>query len=241
VDSSIVNAALFNNSRVFTTPEGQRFPRATLDAAEALLDRGGPVDSSAAAARLAACGGGSDGPAAPPVKPVQPTIVSLGADKAAYVMGERAQLTPVFSGGSGRIEPGIGTVQSGVAVTTAALDGDVTYRLIVEAPGRPAASRALALAVSHRYRLVEVGTEFLQCPGFSRIVARCLDATAGETGIFSLKSAHIIALPAVNANRDLCQCADSCLGIDTQGSIAIPGKFILGFYGLFRNRHHKFL
>jgi len=34
VDSSIVNAALFNNSRVFTTPEGQRFPRATLDAAQ---------------------------------------------------------------------------------------------------------------------------------------------------------------------------------------------------------------
>ncbi len=113
---------------------------------------------AAAAALLAACGGGSDGPSAPPAQPGPPTIVSLGADKPAYAMGERALLTPTFSGGSGRIEPGIGAVRSGVAVATPVLDGDVTYRLIVEAPGQAVASRALALPVDHRDRHVDAGT-----------------------------------------------------------------------------------
>src|SRR5512136_177454 len=72
-------------------------------------------------------------------------------------MGDRAQLTPVFSGGSGRIEPGVGPVQSGVAIATLPLDGDVTYRLVVEAAGKPAASRTLSLAVSHYDRFVDAG------------------------------------------------------------------------------------
>ena len=107
----------------------------------------GWMSALAATALLAACGGGSDGPAAPPARPAQPAIASFDANKPAYLMGERAQLTPVFSGGSGRIEPGIGPVQSGVAITTPVLDGDVAYRLVVDAPGQPSASRALALPV----------------------------------------------------------------------------------------------
>jgi hypothetical protein len=63
----------------------------------------------------------------------------------------------VFTGGSGRIEPGVGPVQSGVAITTPALEGDVTYRLIVEASGKPAASRTLAVPVNHRDRFVDAG------------------------------------------------------------------------------------
>ncbi len=112
------------------------------------------VWAAAATALLAACGGGSDGPSAPPA---QPAIASFDANKAAFLMGERAQLTPVFSGGSGRIEPGVGPVQSGVAITTPVLEGDVTYRLIVEATGRPVASRTLALPVHHRDRFVDAG------------------------------------------------------------------------------------
>ena len=114
----------------------------------------GWISALAATALLAACGGGSDGPAAPPA---QPAIASFDANKPAYLMGERAQLTPVFSGGSGRIEPGIGPVQSGVAITTPVLDGDVAYRLVVEAPGQPSATRSLALPVNHRDRFVEAG------------------------------------------------------------------------------------
>lgn len=114
----------------------------------------GWMSALVAVALLAACGGGSDGSSAPPP---QPAIASFDANKAAFVMGERAQLTPVFSGGNGRIEPGIGPVQSGVAITTPALEGDVTYRLIVEATGKPAASRTLALPVSHRDRFVDAG------------------------------------------------------------------------------------
>jgi hypothetical protein len=105
---------------------------------------------------LAACGGGgSDGSSNP--APAQPTIASFSANKAAYPMGERAQLTPVFSGGRGRIEPEIGAVQSGVPVTTPMLDGDVTYRLVVESVGQPAATRTLSLPVNHRDRYLDVG------------------------------------------------------------------------------------
>lgn len=109
---------------------------------------------AAGAVLLAACGGGADAPVPPAA---QPTIVSFTAGQAAYRMGDRAQLTAVFSGGSGRIEPGVGPVQSGVAIATPALDGDVTYRLVVEAAGKPAASRTLSLAVSHHDRFVDAG------------------------------------------------------------------------------------
>jgi len=96
---------------------------------------------AAAALLLAGCGGGSDGPPAPPA--TRPTIVEFSVDSATLLMGDRAQLTPVFGGGSGRIVPDIGPVRSGLTVSTPALEGDATYRLIVEADGAPTATRAL--------------------------------------------------------------------------------------------------
>lgn len=110
---------------------------------------------AAVALLLAACGGGADAPVSPPA--TQPTITAFSADKAVFLMGETAHLTPVFGGGSGRIVPGIGPVQSGVPVSTTVLDGDATYRLIVEAEGKPAATRVLSLPVNHRDRYVEAG------------------------------------------------------------------------------------
>jgi len=108
-----------------------------------------------ATALLAACGGGGDASSAPPT---EPSITSFAAGKAAYLMGERAQLIPQFVGGSGRIEPDIGPVQSGVAVGTPVLEGDVTYRLIVEAAGQPSVTRTLSLPVNHRDRYVAAGS-----------------------------------------------------------------------------------
>jgi hypothetical protein len=112
------------------------------------------VGAAAVGLLAAACGGAGDAPGAP----AQPTIVSFSANQPDFRMGERARLTAVFSGGTGRIEPGVGPVQSGVPVDTPALEGDVTLRLVVEAPGQPAAARVLALPVHHRDRLVPAGS-----------------------------------------------------------------------------------
>jgi hypothetical protein len=105
---------------------------------------------AAAAWLVVACGGG-ESPAP------HPAIAAFDADKTAFLVGESAQLTPVFSGGSGRIVPDIGPVRSGVAVATPPLEGDVTYRLLVEADGQPAASRSLRLPVRHRDRFIAAG------------------------------------------------------------------------------------
>lgn len=104
---------------------------------------------AAAALLLAACGGGDD----PPPTAAEPTIIGFSAETP-VPMGERAQLRPLFAGGSGRIEPGLGPVASGVAVATPPLEGDAVYRLVVEAPGKPAAVRTLAVSVQHRDRFV---------------------------------------------------------------------------------------
>jgi hypothetical protein len=111
---------------------------------------------AAAALLLAGCGGGSEATPAPPAS--RPTIVEFSVDSATVRMGDRAQLTPVFGGGSGRIVPDIGPVRSGVTVSTPVLEGDVTYRLIVEADGEPAATRTLSLSVNHQDRYVAAGS-----------------------------------------------------------------------------------
>ena len=68
-----------------------------------LVGRCSTVDAVTA---LAACGGG-DGAAD------APTIAQFSADRGSCFVGERARLADSCSGGSGRIEPGIGTVAGG--------------------------------------------------------------------------------------------------------------------------------
>jgi hypothetical protein len=110
-----------------------------------------------AALLLAACGGGGgDGPGQPPTggpgqpnPPATPTIARFDGDSVVPI-GGRAQLTAVFSGGSGRIEPDIGPVASGVPVATRALDRSITYRLVVESATAPAVARSLTVEVRFR-------------------------------------------------------------------------------------------
>jgi hypothetical protein len=97
------------------------------------------------AAALTACGGGWDAGTAPEIQ-------EFSGDRTSYFVGERAQLRVRFSGGAGRIEPGIGAVFSGTAVNTGVLDAGRQYRLVVEAPGQAPASRSLALPVVFRDR-----------------------------------------------------------------------------------------
>jgi len=101
---------------------------------------------ASAAAALAACGGG--GTDAPPM-PNGP-IRAFGADRATYFVGERARLIAVFDG-TGRIEPVIGSVTSGVPVTTPVLDSVARFRLIVDTAAGPV-TRELVLPVNFRNR-----------------------------------------------------------------------------------------
>jgi len=72
-------------------------------------------------ALMSGCGGGSDEPA---------TISGFVASPAVVQAGGTTRLTALFSGGSGRIDPGVGVVESGVAVEVTVLD-DTEYTLSV--------------------------------------------------------------------------------------------------------------
>lgn len=94
---------------------------------------------------LAACGGGGEAPAGP-------TVHSLEAGVAR--VGEAVSVTAVFSGGTGRIEPDIGAVHSGVPFSVPPVIAPRQYTLVVEAGGWPSARRALELRPVYRDRYV---------------------------------------------------------------------------------------
>jgi hypothetical protein len=113
---------------------------------------------------LAGCGGGSGGSSANPpgggpgpFPPPLPEIQQFSADKAEYFVGERATLTVRFSGGTGRIDPDIGVVTSGAAISTPVLDGSRELRLVVESAAGTV-TRPLSLPVRYRdrYRVLEL-------------------------------------------------------------------------------------
>jgi hypothetical protein len=111
----------------------------------------------AAALVLAGCGGGGESGNVAPPPAAAPTIVTFAADRDRYFVGETAQLTLRFSGGTARIEPDIGPVSDGARVATPVLSEGRSFRLIVEGPGGRAV-RDLALEVGHRDRYVTVGS-----------------------------------------------------------------------------------
>lgn len=105
---------------------------------------------------LAGCGGGDGGD-----RVALPQIQGFEASGGnAVFVGDAAVLTPVFSAGAGRIEPGIGAVSSGVPVSTPALARDTRYTLIVEASGQPAARRELVIEVRYRDRYTPLEPAF---------------------------------------------------------------------------------
>lgn len=110
--------------------------------------RRGLLLGGGAAVLLAACGGGGDGAA--------PAIHEFSADRSSYFVGEQATIEVRFSGASARLEPGIGRVVSGQAVTTPPLDQSRRFVLTVETPGQPTVSRELGLDVRFRDRWVGV-------------------------------------------------------------------------------------
>jgi hypothetical protein len=114
-----------------------------------------------AALMLAACGGGTGDAGTPPAgKP--PTITSFNAAAAKHFVGDRAQLTAVFEGGSGRIVSdsgaAIGPVTSGTPVATAPLAASTRFTLIVERGGQ-SARQELAVEVGYRDRYVTLSEQ----------------------------------------------------------------------------------
>jgi len=96
------------------------------------------------AAVVAACGTGSE--------PSGPFIEAFRAEPAHLSPGEPVELVVEFGGGSGRIEPDVGTVQPGVRVRVGPFASGMTYRLIVS-DGTRTAERELALDLQYRHRL----------------------------------------------------------------------------------------
>jgi hypothetical protein len=117
---------------------------------------------------LAACGGGSiDSETAAPT--IQEFTLATPA-----LVGERASLRVRYSGGSGRIEPGLGAVASGRVVQTPVLGATQRYRLIVSAPGVGETMRELAVVPAWRNRL----RSFDATPMASHAVAAAADGSA---------------------------------------------------------------
>ncbi len=103
---------------------------------------------------VAACGGGDGTPGN------TPAIQGFAASTTTLFVGERTRLTATFTGGQGRIEPGIGPVASGVPIETPALDANRRYTLVVEAAGQPMARRDLDLTVRYRDRYEQLARTF---------------------------------------------------------------------------------
>jgi hypothetical protein len=105
---------------------------------------------------LGACGGGSSAPAAP-AQPA-PTISEFTTDRTGYFVGEEATLVARFSDGSGRIDPEVGAVQSGVPVRIARLADSREFTLTVESSvGRVTRSVRVSVSYRDRYRAVAAG------------------------------------------------------------------------------------
>lgn len=106
---------------------------------------------------LAACGGGSSSPAAPG----GPSIDQLTLDKPQYFVGDSASITAVFSGGSGRLDPGGMAISSGVAVALPRQTVTNTLRLTVTPTGGAAAlTRDITITVGYRNTLTTLAMGF---------------------------------------------------------------------------------
>jgi hypothetical protein len=92
---------------------------------------------------------GTDSQAVVPVTPQISSFVTVAGD---HFVGEPAELLAVFSGGTGRIDPGAIAVTSDQAVQTPQLPASTTFRLTVS-DGSTTVTRDLMIDVQYRNRL----------------------------------------------------------------------------------------
>ena len=77
------------------------------------------------------CGGGGGSSASTSAVPAAPAISTFTANQAAITAGTSTTLMPVFSGGTGSVDQGIGSVSSGTSVPTGNLTANTTFTLTV--------------------------------------------------------------------------------------------------------------
>jgi hypothetical protein len=89
---------------------------------------------------LGGCGGDD-----PPAPPPAPQITSFAAAQDPVTVGGSTTLLAVFSNGTGSIDQGIGSVQSGMSVSTGTLTGDRVFNLTVTNGAGKTATSALTV------------------------------------------------------------------------------------------------
>ena len=76
-----------------------------------------------------------------------PTIVSFTAAKTPITAGTATTLTAVFSGGSGKVDQGLGTIRSGSPLSTGNLTTTRTFTLIITGAGQSQSSQVVTVTV----------------------------------------------------------------------------------------------
>ena len=76
--------------------------------------------------------------------------------------------------------------------------------------------------------LVEVVAEFLRGAGASGIVARGENSARSAAGV-RFESADVVALPAVEGNRNVRKLFQRGVGIDAEGSVVVFGELVIAF------------
>ena len=94
---------------------------------------------------LLGCGGGGGGGTAQPPPP--PLITSFSAAKSPITEGASTTLMASFTGGTGTIDPGVGAVTSGSAMSTGPLTTGTTFTLTVTNPAGVTATASATVAV----------------------------------------------------------------------------------------------
>jgi hypothetical protein len=91
------------------------------------------------------------------------------------------------------------------------------------------------LAGDERHRLLGVGAEFLRRAGFAGIIAGG-DQAAAEGAAEIFKSAHVIALPAVEGHRDIRERFQHAIHVHAGFGVAFFGQ-IKGFFDVIFGTH----
>lgn len=117
---------------------------------------------------LAACGGGGGGDGSGGVK-----IDQFSSDRQQYFVGDTAEVTAVFSGGAGRIDPGSIPVISGVPARIPGLSKTTELQLTVTSPSGTV-RRKLTLNVTYRNTLQAIPM------GFARAMHATVEAANGH-------------------------------------------------------------
>ena len=76
---------------------------------------------------------------------------------------------------------------------------------------------------------VEVAAQLGGVARLARIVPGGRDA-ARQCGVRRFEAGHVVALPAVQAERDLAEGGEGLVGVHAQGGIALAGKGVGGFF-----------